>query len=190
MRRLSAAVALALCLSLFATGASAAPQTLGPQAAQFAGQWLASQVNSIVISTGKSNDVISFNSLANGGNENFAENFNVLSSAGVDLVHLADGHDVTLNGVGHALAVATDGTATLDGQVLNWNNPNPGGGGGSGGSGPVPGVAEDPYAIGPSGLRRLTRTEYDNALRDLLGDPTRPGFAKLMNGLGAKIEAA
>ena len=51
MRRLSAAVALALCLSLIATGAtgatgaSAAPRTLGPQAAQFAGQWLAGQVN-------------------------------------------------------------------------------------------------------------------------------------------------
>jgi len=44
MRRLSA-VALALCLSMFATGASAAPRALGPQAAQFAGQWLASQVN-------------------------------------------------------------------------------------------------------------------------------------------------
>jgi hypothetical protein len=50
---------------------------------------------------------------------------------------------------------------------------------GMGGSGPAPGMAEDPYAIGPSGLRRLTRTEYDNALRDLLGDASRPGFAKL-----------
>src|SRR4029078_555469 len=98
--------------------------------------WLASQVNSIVISTGKSNDVISFNTIPHGGNENFAENCNVLSSAGVDLVHLADGHDVTLNGVGHALAVATDGTATLDGQGLSWNSGgNTGGSGGTGGTG-------------------------------------------------------
>ena len=62
--------------------------------------------------------------------------------------------------------------------------PAPGGGGmggpAPGGSPtPAPGLAEDPYAIGPSGLRRLTRTEYDNTLRDLLGDETRSGFAQL-----------
>ena len=57
--------------------------------------------------------------------------------------------------------------------------PSPGGGPPGGPPGATPGVAEDPYAIGPSGLRRLTRTEYDNALRDLLGDASRPGFAKL-----------
>jgi hypothetical protein len=56
---------------------------------------------------------------------------------------------------------------------------HPGSGGTGPGGGPTPGLAEDPYAIGPSGLRRLTRTEYDNALRDLLGDPSRPGFARL-----------
>lgn len=44
-----------------------------------------------------------------------------------------------------------------------------------------PGIkpGEDPYAIGPTGLRRLTRHEYDNAIRDLLGDTTRPGLSKL-----------
>jgi hypothetical protein len=58
--------------------------------------------------------------------------------------------------------------------------PNPmSGGGAGGGPTPTPGLAEDPYAIGPSGLRRLTRTEYDSALRDLLGDASRPGFARL-----------
>ncbi len=51
----------------------------------------------------------------------------------------------------------------------------------SAGEPPVDGKAfpEDPHAIGPSGLRRLTRTEYDNALGDLLGDTTRSGWAKL-----------
>src|SRR5262245_11861834 len=58
------------------------------------------------------------------------------------------------------------------------------GAGGVMGNGGASGVSraagpEDPYAIGPSGLRRLSRTEYDNALRDLLGDTTRSGWAKL-----------
>src|SRR5690606_41671582 len=30
-------------------------------------------------------------------------------------------------------------------------------------------------AVGRAGLRRLTRHEHDNTLRDLLGDATRPG---------------
>jgi len=71
---------------------------------------------------------------------------------------------------------------TISGDFEEGTRPPQGSGGtgpGVGGSGPSPGVAEDPYAIGPSGLRRLTRTEYDSALRDLLGDASRPGFAKL-----------
>jgi hypothetical protein len=32
-------------------------------------------------------------------------------------------------------------------------------------------------AVGPSPLRRLTHTEYDNAVHDLLGDTTQPGLA-------------
>jgi hypothetical protein len=32
-------------------------------------------------------------------------------------------------------------------------------------------------AVGPSPLRRLTHTEYDNAVHDLLGDTTKPGLA-------------
>src|SRR5262249_1824561 len=42
-------------------------------------------------------------------------------------------------------------------------------GGGDGGAGNAPGP--DP---GPSTMRRLNRTEYNNTVRDLLGDPTRP----------------
>src|SRR5260221_4438877 len=48
--------------------------------------------------------------------------------------------------------------------------------------GPVvvdPGKLGDYVGVGASGLRRLTRAEYDNTLRDLLGDTTRSGFAKL-----------
>src|SRR4051812_36566473 len=53
--------------------------------------------------------------------------------------------------------------------------------GGSGGSsGTVdPGKLGAYVGVGASGLRRLTRVEYDNTLRDLLGDTTRSGFAKL-----------
>src|SRR6185295_9159933 len=49
---------------------------------------------------------------------------------------------------------------------------------GTGGSG-NPGKLEDYLGVGASGFRRLTRVEYDNTLRDLLGDATRSGFAKL-----------
>jgi hypothetical protein len=49
-----------------------------------------------------------------------------------------------------------------------------GAGTGVGGAGVVGGLA-----VGPTGLHRLSRLEYDNTLRDLLGDTTRPGFAKL-----------
>lgn len=86
------------------------------------GSWSADQVNSIVIDLKKGNDTLSFNSLANGGTQSLAENITVRPSAGVDLIHLADGHDVTLNGIGHSLAVALSGAATLDGQTLSWSD--------------------------------------------------------------------
>src|SRR5688572_20783837 len=34
-------------------------------------------------------------------------------------------------------------------------------------------------AVGPTGLHRLSRIEYDNTLADLLGDTTRSGYASL-----------
>jgi hypothetical protein len=40
-------------------------------------------------------------------------------------------------------------------------------------------VAPRELTLGATGLHRLSRIEYDNTLRDLLGDTTRPGFAKL-----------
>ncbi len=42
-----------------------------------------------------------------------------------------------------------------------------------------PGRLADYLGVGASGLHRLTRVEYDNTLRDLLGDTTRSGFANL-----------
>src|SRR5262245_59826070 len=45
----------------------------------------------------------------------------------------------------------------------------------------ITGCGEDTEisGVGKTGLRRLSRTEYDNALRDLLRDESRSGFAKL-----------
>src|SRR5436190_7190419 len=54
-------------------------------------------------------------------------------------------------------------------------------------AGPLPPLGDGPFAPdrnspacknidpGPSPLRRLTRGEYDNAVRDLLGDTRHPG---------------
>jgi Calpain family cysteine protease len=83
------------------------------------GAWSAGQVNSIVIKGKNGNDAISLDSLSNGGAEALAESILVKSSAGVDLVHLADGTDVTLVGKGHSLTILAAGTAILDGQALN-----------------------------------------------------------------------
>jgi hypothetical protein len=44
--------------------------------------------------------------------------------------------------------------------------------GGSGGSGPAPAGPDVP---GTAAVRRLTRLEYNNTIRDLLGDASRPG---------------
>jgi hypothetical protein len=89
------------------------------------GSWSASQVNWISMNLGKGNDVASFDSLANGGAEALAKSFLVTSSKGTDLIHLAGGHDVTLNGIGRSLAVDLAGNAKLDGQALTWAAPSP-----------------------------------------------------------------
>jgi hypothetical protein len=62
-------------------------------------------------------------------------------------------------------------------------NAAPGVNGGAGGPGVVtpPGTVDElrceTPAVGPSPLRRLTHAEYDNSVRDLLGDTTRPAHA-------------
>jgi hypothetical protein len=57
--------------------------------------------------------------------------------------------------------------------VVGSGSNGPGGGGGPGTSPP------DPLAYGATGLHRLSRIEYDNTVRDLLGDNTRAGFTML-----------
>jgi hypothetical protein len=69
----------------------------------------------------------------------------------------------------------------------------PGGfGGGAGGSPSTPGngggvgpIAAGPESAGPRPLRRLTRLEYSNTIRDLLGDASRPGAAFPAEGPGS-----
>jgi hypothetical protein len=74
--------------------------------------------------------------------------------------------------------------AGCTGNVADPSTPTNPGNPGSPAAAPVGGTAQGPdrsvpacKAIdpGPSPLRRLTRAEYDNTVRDLLGDRTRPG---------------
>jgi len=51
---------------------------------------------------------------------------------------------------------------------------NPGGVSGPGLPGSMGGAPADPNAAGPQPLRRLDRREYNNTVRDLLGDTSRP----------------
>ena len=67
-----------------------------------------------------------------------------------------------------ASSAACTGSVTTPGQA--------GGSGGTGSTGPGP---NDSLAVGPNGLHRLSRIEYDNTLADLLGDTSRPGQGAL-----------
>ena len=100
------------------------------------GAWDASKVKSIIVYLQDGNDYVSFDSLANGGNQALSEAITVRSGAGNETVRLANGHDVTFSGLGHTLTIATNGTVKLDGQTLSWDddptpppppppNPNP-----------------------------------------------------------------
>lgn len=65
-----------------------------------------------------------------------------------------------------------------------------GGTGGSGASAPGPTTSTnpaDPNAAGPMPLRRLTRTEYNNTVRDLLNDTTHPADEFPPDELGASL---
>jgi hypothetical protein len=91
-----------------------------------AGSWSAAQVNSIVIDLKKGNDTVSLNSIANGGWEALAEYTTVTAAKNEnDLVHLANGHDVSLNGSKKTLVVTANGSAILNGQLLSWYTPTP-----------------------------------------------------------------
>src|SRR4051812_40513714 len=74
-----------------------------------------------------------------------------------------------------------------DGEADPPNPADPGGNGGGAGGAPPGGAggspATPPPAVGPSRprapLRRLSRGQYNNTVRDLLGDTTRPADAFL-----------
>ena len=88
------------------------------------GAFSASKVKSIVVRLQDGDDLASLDSLANGGNQTLAELTTTYSGVGSEMVHLANGHDVNMNGPGHTLQVAANGTAILDGQTLSWD-PDP-----------------------------------------------------------------
>jgi hypothetical protein len=77
-----------------------------------------------------------------------------------------------LFGVGVSLAALAgcDGSISGNDDANGGAGPGPGGGSSSGGSI----VGSDPNAAGPRPLYRLTRREYNNTVRDLLGDSTHP----------------
>jgi hypothetical protein len=52
--------------------------------------------------------------------------------------------------------------------------PGPGPGNNGNGNGGSPGAPADPNAAGPLPLQRLTNREYNNTVRDLLGDISQP----------------
>ncbi len=89
------------------------------------GSWSVSKVTSIVVNLQDGNDNVSLDSLANGGNQLLKPAVTVNSGNGDEFARLANGNDVSFSGLGHTLHVAADGTATLDGEVLTWNDPDP-----------------------------------------------------------------
>ena len=83
------------------------------------GTWTAAAVKSIVVDLKGGNDVVSFQSTANGGNQAIAETITVKSGAGQERVRLATGVDVNFTGAGNTLEVASNNVAKLNGVTLN-----------------------------------------------------------------------
>jgi hypothetical protein len=75
-----------------------------------------------------------------------------------------------LMGVAFALSGLVACEATISGDLGDGAGVGPGAGGSASGVGP----GNDPNAVGPRPLQRLTRREYNNTVRDLLGDVTQP----------------
>jgi hypothetical protein len=125
------------------------------------GMWSASQVNSITIDLKKGQDAISLDSIANGGWEAMSEYVTVSAAKKeYDIVRLAGGHDVSFNGVTkNTLVVTNTGTASLNGQVLSWNNPSP--------PNPTPPNPTPPNPTPPSPSNWFDSHVVDTALRDL-----------------------
>lgn len=75
--------------------------------------------------------------------------------------------DLSGGGASSGGGAASGGGATNGGGAAN-------GGGGVGGGGPVAACAPGEVRLGPAPARRLAHAEYDNTLRDLLGDNRAP----------------
>lgn len=76
-------------------------------------------------------------------------------------------------GVSFAALVAAGCDGSIGGNdAAGGAGPGPNNGAGNSSGGSV--VGNDPNAAGPRPLYRLTRREYNNTVRDLLGDSTRP----------------
>jgi hypothetical protein len=80
--------------------------------------------------------------------------------------------------VGAALGLLGGCDGAITGPNLEGDGAlTPGVAGSTGGSAGNPGPGSDPNAVGPRPLTRLSRREYNNTVRDLLGDTTRPAEA-------------
>jgi hypothetical protein len=88
------------------------------------GWFQASAVNSVVVNLRGGNDYVTLESLVNGGTQALTSTFTINSGAGNETVHLANGHDVAMNGAGHQLVASASGLVTLDGQVI-YGDPDP-----------------------------------------------------------------
>jgi Calpain family cysteine protease len=86
--------------------------------------WSTSQVNAIYVDMGKGNDVVSFNSLGNGGNEALAEGISVGKIKGKDLFGCAGNHNYLL-GKKNSISQAANGAVTVNGLVQSWSVPTP-----------------------------------------------------------------
>ncbi len=89
------------------------------------GWYSASTVQSVVINLGGGDDYVTLESLSNGGKQALSSTYTVNSGAGNETVRLANGNDVSFSGTGHQLVTSSTGTTTLDGQVLDFGDPNP-----------------------------------------------------------------
>ncbi len=87
----------------------------------------------------------------------------------------------SLRSITATLAIACAFVGACRGQISGGAGATGSGTAGAGGAatGQAGTVGSNALTLGATGLHRLSRIEYDNTLRDLLGDTTRPGFAKL-----------
>ena len=84
--------------------------------------WQASSVTSIVINLQDGSDLVSLDSMANGGSFAIGSQVTINSGAGSNQCILLGGQTVDFNGSGHQFKLNTNGTATLDGQAVNTVN--------------------------------------------------------------------